>query len=117
MSTVSEGVRRLSLVLGILGCAGMLLFVGAACWTEYVNAVSALERQIPAGGQEETEPSEIVKRAIERWREDAEERKRNALVEVIAYVPLSGAIGFLVPWGAIRISGWVVQGFVRDWKR
>lgn len=109
MTTVSEGVRRLSLALG---------FSGVLCWA--VASGMWLHTSWPALPSEPEPPSGLNVAQRYMWGRDAERveqhRQRVDHVERIRekaflIIGVAGLASFLLPWGAVLAGAWVKEGF------
>ena len=106
MTTRSEGVRRLSLLLGL---AGALL----GCLVSLVQWQDLARRKARVEDRNFTirEQFEALSAGVEHT-----PPKPPGFAEYlpIAVIPV---VAFLIPWGGIRVIAWVIEGFLVDRKR
>lgn len=99
---MTEGLRRLGLVLGVLGlCAGMLV--------SYVELKGVLEQRVQ---YQEQHP--FVGKILSLDQLDAlaaMPQVANPKFSAYIFPALFPPLGFLIPWGAIRALSWVLSGF------
>jgi hypothetical protein len=63
----------------------------------------------------------LLSGSIEETRQEIAVLKERAseansqFVNACLLIPVFGAVGFFLPWGTVRVLGWVIQGFLIDW--
>lgn len=144
MKSRSEGIRRLSLLAGILGAvvtAGVLYMSGRTLvdFTDpkpgVTKGTAIMLERLPDGrdlyllsdGTElavDPKRLEQVETEAEQTTEPTEEVGTDSetgyygpgFVQRSFLAAIAVVVGFLVPWGIAQVVGWVILGFVIDWR-
>ena len=162
MRTRSEGIRRLSLLLGLagglLGCMGSFGYWGSVAQKEQLLALrleiaerdqtiyemwgteqgpaDERDRDVAIEYNKGRKPEDrINKLQVDRIVSRFLREEIKAFSEGVEYTPpkpppskppgfaeylpiaVIPVVGFLIPWGGIRVIAWVIEGFLADRKR
>lgn len=126
--SANVGVRRLSLVLGLVGAVPAAVFFGVFLLTPFVaEDTRATYGDYAALGQAVKQVSpdlaDMADAEVGRWyaekyshevRVEGTESVLAGLLKIAEAMLKTGvatAVAFLIPWGAVRVIAWVVEGF------
>ena len=131
-SKCSEGFRRLSLFLGILGCVLTTVLGAPSAWERWQAAsaeMSTLEIEGKRIARTDARVTDQLnnpaylnhEKALREDQAEIAEKKQSVLVRqnvvrgklarTAALLPIFAVLGFALPWATVRAASWVTEGF------